>query len=286
MIITTTGLTILFRPCFTTFFRLFFRLFLVCVIFPATTLALPQHDPVAGGIALVPVPTPTQVKFNQAPVMVLEQSGQYIAVVGIPLNASAGEKHLDTPTGRVVFEVRHRDYEVQRLRIANERQVNPSARDLDRIAREKLAMNQAFTHFSHQEGVETAFRLPVQGTVSSTFGLRRLLNEQPRASHSGLDIAAPEGERIVAPAAGSVLALGDYFFNGNTILLDHGHGLITMYCHLSSIEVVLEDKVIAGQTIGRVGKTGRVTGPHLHWAVSLNNVRVNPTLFLEESALE
>ena len=278
----TTGLAILFRPCFTTCFRPF----LLCVIFPATALALPQHDPVAGGIALVPVPTPTQVRFNQDPVMVLEQNGQYIAVVGIPLSASAGEKHLDTPQGQVVFEVHPRDYEVQRLHITNNRQVNPLARDLDRIAREKLEMNQAFTHFSSQESVETAFRLPVQGVVSSTFGLRRLLNDQPRAPHSGLDIAASEGERIIAPSGARVVALGDYFFNGNTILLDHGHGLITMYCHLSSIEVALEDQVVAGQTIGRVGKTGRVTGAHLHWAVSLNNVRVNPALFLEEATLD
>ncbi len=256
---------------------------ILSIIFPTAALALPQHDPVPGGIALVTVRSNNQVRFNQDPVMVLEQEGQYIAVLGIPLSVAPGEKYLDTPDGRVAFTVHHRDYKVQRLRIDDDRQVNPLPRDLERIAREREEMTQAFTHFSHPNTVETDFQLPVQGVVSSTFGLQRLLNDQPRAPHSGIDIAAPEGDIIIAPSPGMVLASGDYFFNGNTILLDHGQGLITMYCHLSSLEVGIGDRVVASQTIGKVGKTGRVTGPHLHWAVSLNNARVNPELFLRES---
>ena len=265
-------------------------LLLAVLIASRPAAALPQHQAVPGGVAVIELPATgdarPQVSFRDRPVMVVAENGRWFAVVGIPLSMAPGPASLsiDNPDGPALplaFVIAHIDYPEQRLTIGNKRQVDPTADDLVRIAGDRREMNRAFRSWD-EKPVDTAFRLPAVGPRSSAFGLKRFFNEQPRSPHSGVDIAAPDKSDVVAPAAGVVVANGDYFFNGNTVLIHHGQGLVTMYCHLSEIDVQDGDRLDAGDLIGKIGQTGRVTGPHLHWSLSLNQVRVNPELFLVE----
>lgn len=243
--------------------------------------ALPESDLVPGGVAVIALPEGvTTASYDERPVIVAERDGQPYAVVGIPLSASSGTHFLTAGDATISFTVQPKAYREQRLTIKNRRKVNPYAEDMDRIIRERREMDAIFASFTARSP-EFGFALPASGPISSPFGLKRFLNDQPRSPHSGLDIAAPEGDPIVAPASGVVAATGDYFFNGNTVLIDHGQGMITMYCHMSRIDVEPGDEVKAGDLLGAIGMTGRVTGPHLHWSVSLNNARVDPNLFLQ-----
>jgi murein DD-endopeptidase MepM/ murein hydrolase activator NlpD len=249
---------------------------------------LPDAEPVPGGIAIIPVgadnaPAP-RVRFNGERVLTVLHAGAWRAVVGLPLALKPGRHKLEVANSTVLFEVRPKAYQTQYLTITNKRQVEPNADDLARIARDSEAINRAFATWSDTLADDLRFDRPAVGPFSSAFGLRRFFNNQPRQPHAGLDIAAPEGTPITAPAAGTVIETGDYFFNGNTVFIDHGQGLITMYNHLSRIDVTDGTPVKRGQVIGAIGKTGRVTGAHLHWTVSLNNARVDPMLLLKASA--
>lgn len=262
-----------------------YRIFLCLVLLAGSQLtwALPESSPVPGGVMVIALPdNMDNPSYNGKPVMTVTSEDVRYAIVGIPLSAAAGSHTIESSSDAAIsFEVRDKAYATQALTIKNKRKVNPYQQDLERIRQERGEMDSAFTTFRDQADVELTFQLPVEGPVSSPFGLRRILNGQPRNPHSGLDLAAAEGVPIVAPASGVIAATGDYFFNGNTVLIDHGQGLITMYCHMSRIDVETGDSVTQGETIGAIGQTGRVTGPHLHWSVSLNNARVDPNLFLE-----
>jgi murein DD-endopeptidase MepM/ murein hydrolase activator NlpD len=269
--------------------------FLAMVFFlpvPASHALPIEHTPVPGGVAVVRLPddtSPSSVRYDGKRVMTATESGTTLAVVGLPLGAQTGTHHLEARTRqgrpvRLAFEVGDKAYETQHITIKDKRKVNPNTQDLERIGREKARIQQALGRFSEQDDVVLTLALPVAGPTSSPFGLRRYFNEQPRNPHSGLDIAAPKGTPIRAPAPGRVIDTGDFFFNGNTVFLDHGQGLVTMYCHMDRIDVEPDQQVETGDTLGAVGMTGRVTGPHLHWGVSLNNVRVDPSLFTPADA--
>ncbi|CAN5261911.1 peptidoglycan DD-metalloendopeptidase family protein [soil metagenome] len=248
--------------------------------------SLPRHEPVPGGVAVIVLPADAEnVRFQESRVLTREHAGGRVAVVGLPLSIAPGRKLLrfedETGAGQArTFTVEPKEYETQRLVIANERQVNPNEEDMRRISQDSKRIGAALSTWSARDA-ELDFSAPVQAPQSSPFGLRRFFNDQPRKPHSGLDLAAPAGTPIEAPAAGTVVEAGDYFFNGNTVFIDHGQGLVTMYCHLSEIGVEVGDDVAKGDVIGKVGATGRVTGAHLHWGVSLNNAMVDPSLFID-----
>jgi len=255
----------------------------------STEADLPPAAPVPGGVAIVcvgraPAPAP-EVTFEGQRVLVARVGDAWQAVVGLPLALKPGAHGLavmenDKSERMVPFRVGRREYDKQYVTLANRRQVDPEPEDLRRIAREQERLSKAFSTFSDFEPDGLAFDLPSEGIVSGGFGLRRFFNNEPRLPHSGLDIAAPEGTPIVAPAAGRVLETGDFFFNGLSVVAEHLKRKVTMYNHLSRIDVAKGERVARGGRIGAVGQTGRVTGPHLHWSVSLNNARVDPALFL------
>ena len=264
---------------------------LLTVTLPGLAQDLPRHDPVPGGIATIALgsadaPRPI-AHFNGERVLVARHRNAWIAIVGLPLTLAPGihELKVTGDPARYSFVVRAKQYPVQHLTIKDRRYVEPSATELERIERERIIIARAFARWTELDPPTLTFAAPAAGRLSSGFGLRRFFNGQPRAPHSGLDIAAPQGTPVRAPATGSVIETGDYFFNGNTVFLDHGHGLVSMYNHLHTIAVKPGERVAPGDVLGTVGMTGRVTGAHLHWTVSLNNARIDPALLLTESAL-
>ncbi|MGD8795278.1 MAG: peptidoglycan DD-metalloendopeptidase family protein [Thiohalophilus sp.] len=251
----------------------------------------PRHQAYPGGIAVVTLDAIQQPKpdvtYLKKKVMVRANDRHWEAVVGIPLTAKAGIQQIKVNTGQrsyhKEFRVYDKEYETTHITISNKRMVSPTKEDIQRHYREKKQIIAAIHSWSERQYVDTAFVTPVEGRFSSPFGLKRIYNNQDRIRrHTGLDIAAPVGTPIIAPASGTIIRTGNYFFTGNTVFIDHGRGLVTMYCHLNKIDVKEGQHVNQSQKLGEVGMTGRVSGPHLHWAVFLNQFKVNPTLFMTQ----
>ena len=248
---------------------------------------LPDELNAPGGVVIIPINSKDRPKafFYDKRVLIIGESQNWKAIIGIPLKIELGEHKLKVVNNGVeanyLFEVVGKAYEAQYLTIKNKRQVNPNKEDMLRITRERKLISKAKINWREIDNVPLRFIKPAKGPFSSSFGLRRFFNNQPRNPHSGLDIAAKTGTPIVAPAAGIVTNAGDYFFNGKTVFLDHGQGLITMYCHMENISVEEGDIVDVNDLLGTIGSTGRVTGAHLHWSVILNNTTVEPLLFLK-----
>ncbi len=259
-------------------------------VFSAVSHAVdfPRSEHVPGGVVKITINSIDRplAWFQDRPVLVTGNANSWQAIVGIPLETPPGEHHLKVSQSnintRYAFTITGKDYETQYLAIKNKRQVNPNPEDMRRIQKETKLIQEAKFNWRDKDVIDMTLMLPVTGRFSSPFGLRRFFNQQPRKPHSGLDIVAEEGSPVKAAADGIVINTGNYFFNGNTVFIDHGQGLITMYCHLSRVDVKEGDKLNRGDLIGGVGSTGRVTGAHLHWGVLLNGTMVNPELFLPD----
>ena len=261
---------------------------------PPAPALWPQALAVPGGVArlsLGPAATrPSVTTAEGVPVLVLGDAIEWTAVVGIALSAALGEARIGVQahggtTRTLTYTVADKRYAEQRLKVSP-RTVDLSADDLARFEGERAHQQHVMATFSplpaalDNATASLRMQVPTPGRRSSSFGLQRVFNGQARNPHSGMDIAAPTGTPVVAPLAGRVIDTGHYFFNGHTVWLDHGAGLLTMVCHLSRIDVAVGDVLSPGQRLGAVGATGRVTGPHLHWGVVLNRSMVDPELFI------
>ena len=239
-----------------------------------------------GGVALLELgaadgPAPV-VEYDGKRVLVFREAGRWRAAVGIPLDTEPGRATIRLEGDITLsFDIVAHAYAEQRLNV-DRKYVSLSDEVLERVGRERKVIDAALTNWRSETLVGIDLEPPVDGPRSSSFGLRRFFNDEPRAPHKGMDIAVPTGTPVAAPRSGVVTATGDFYFNGKTVFIDHGQGYVTMYCHLSEIAVAEGDSVAVGDTIGAVGATGRVTGPHLHFGTYLNGTAVDPALLLTD----
>jgi len=259
-------------------------LLLLSICVATLAWAAPEHSPRPGGVAIIDVGTAKmampEVSLGDDPVLVMQDGDRWKAVAGIPLDTDPGTLSLTVNGIKVPVTINTHGYAEQRITVKNQSYVTPDQEQLDRIGRERKIIDAALTNFRDVPVTGIELAAPVDGPRSSSFGKRRFFNDQPRAPHKGMDISAAQGVAITAPRAGVVTATGEYFFNGNTVLLDHGQGYVTMYCHLSRIAVEEGQEVDTGELLGEVGATGRVTGPHLHFGTYLNGTAVDPAIVL------
>jgi murein DD-endopeptidase MepM/ murein hydrolase activator NlpD len=261
-------------------------LFLLCLTFNAhadSYITRMLNKPVPGGVAVVDLGTAAQAPtatYQGKPVLVVKEQSNWLAIVGVPLTVKPGAQQINSGGRNLPFTVGNKKYPEQHITLKNKQQVNPDQSNLKRIEGELAVQIKAYRSFSPNTPSNLLLDKPVNGPLSSKFGVRRFFNGEERNPHAGLDFAVPAGTPIKTPAAGRVILIGNYFFNGNTVFVDHGQGFISMFCHMSKIDVKDGQQLARGAVVGKVGMTGRATGPHMHWNVSLNDARVDPAIFI------
>ncbi len=253
------------------------------------SVELPKERLAPGGVAVVDLgvgEVKPVVLYAGNPVSVVKDQARWFAILGISLSQTVGsELILNIDDGikeslNLTIPIGSFPYGGQHLKVAK-KHVDLSSESLERSSRESAHIAKLKKTFSERNINTFRLNLPCNGKVSSSFGFRRFFNGQPRSPHRGMDIAAPSGEPVISAGDGIVIDVGDYFFSGNMVIVDHGQGFLTLYAHLKAIDVTVGQAVRAGDMIGLVGATGRVTGPHLHFGVILGGESVDPALFLE-----
>jgi murein DD-endopeptidase MepM/ murein hydrolase activator NlpD len=252
------------------------------------SVELPKERLAPGGVAVVDLgagEVKPVVLFAGNPVSVVNDRARWFAIVGISLSQTAGsEMILNIDDGHeslnLSIPIGSFPYGEQHLKVAK-KHVDLSSVNLERNNRESAHISQLKKTFSEKNISTFRLKVPCKGEISSSFGFRRFFNGQSRSPHRGMDIAAPSGEPVISAGDGIVIDVGNYFFSGNMVTVDHGQGFLTLYAHLNAIDVTVGQAVRAGDMIGLVGATGRVTGPHLHFGVILGGESVDPALFLE-----
>jgi murein DD-endopeptidase MepM/ murein hydrolase activator NlpD len=281
---------------YTTWMKLLVLLLLIAPLLCAPAFGQPSRAAAADAPATAAPGRVARVrlgKAEQAPrawlderrLLVRRERGEWVAVAGVALSARVGSTlsvEVDHGDGRREARrvtVVSRKYPTQHLDVAPD-QADLPAEQVARYEQEREHLRRVLQTFSDQGPAGLALLQPVPGRRSGSFGSRRVINGVARSPHSGLDIAADEGTPVAAARAGKVLDAGEYIFLGRTVVIDHGQGLLSLYSHLSAIDVAAGNSVASGATIGKVGATGRATGPHLHFGVYLNAAAVDPAIFL------
>lgn len=230
------------------------------------------------------------VSWNDRNIPFVRDNDRWITVIGIDLDTEVGEHRAETTfhfaggsreTRAEIIDVKGKTFPTTRLTVAP-KYVELSPEDQARAAADSKEIRAVYAQLTPRKYWTGPFRSPIPGvTGGRNFGHRRIFNDQPRAPHSGADLRASTGTEILAANTGRVVLAKDYFFNGNSVFIDHGLGVYTMYLHLSKISVKVGDVVKGGQVIGLAGATGRVTGPHLHWGARILDARVDPFSLFE-----
>jgi murein DD-endopeptidase MepM/ murein hydrolase activator NlpD len=235
-----------------------------------------------GAVLIGQVPKGIAVEYNQRKLQ-LTNDGKF--VIGLGRDAPATAVITTISQGKSEthkFTVKAREYNIQRVEGVPQATVEPSKQQTERIAREAELVKKARKVDLPLNFFAQKFQWPLLGPISGVYGSQRVYNGVPGSPHVGLDIAKPVGALVRAPAGGKVtLVHSDMFLSGGTLIIDHGHGLSSTFIHLSKILVKEGDKITQGQDIALVGKTGRASGPHLHWAMNWFEERVDPQLLLE-----
>ncbi len=250
-------------------------------VFPAVSQTLRLEGPLIQGGLLIGHTDPGSVVTVDGTETQVSRGGLFAIGLGrdAPSTVKVGVATTDGSTTARDLKIERRRYDIQRIDGLPKKQVAPSAEDLKRIGDDSRRIAAVRADASALTDFAGGFAWPLAGRLSGVFGSQRILNGEPRRPHAGVDVAAPQGTPVKAPADGVVaLTHGDMFFTGKTLMIDHGHGLNSVYAHMSAIEVEQGQRVLKGQIIGRVGATGRATGPHLHWGVSLFDIALDPAL--------
>ena len=226
---------------------------------------------------------PVLVKPNKAyKNLTVEIDESVYELIALPFSKQGEYLKVDDKSIYVI----EKDFGESRITIQDSSKVTLSNKDAQRAYKESQLIKKAISKYSTQFKSNFKFLKPVDGLISSRYGKKRYINEFPRSPHLALDIAAPTGTKIISPEFGEIVLIGDFFYSGNYVVIDHGHGLVTSYSHLSEVFVKEGQFIDKGQKIGEVGSTGRVTGPHLHWTVYLNQIRINPEIMIDEDYLD
>ena len=249
----------------------------------------PDHSPFPGGV----INQTLEISSLEIGSVNADQKNVYLCQVDqnhwkilAPISLSSEIKPitiLNKEKTLIKVSISNKEYRESKITINNMDLISPPAKYLPRIKMESELGKAALRIFSNRYQSSLKMSVPVKGLKSSEFGVKRFINNEPNNRHTGLDIAAVVGTEVISPLSGKVLLVGNFYYRGKTVFLDHGGGMISTYSHMSEISVKEGQLIKKNQNIGKVGQSGRVTGPHLHWQIVLFGIPIDPELFLKQA---